>query len=176
VPREALPVSVALQDFLRERLPDYMIPSAFIRLEQMPLTPNGKIDRRALPAPVLERQGAFIPPETEIEKAQAALWAEVLKVEQVGLEDSFFDLGGHSLGATQLLTRIAANVGVELTLADFFATPTVKAVSRKIESALLAQTSTAELDRMLSALEEMGDGEAEGLLTIDDAPNQSRWQ
>ncbi len=166
----------APQQFLRERLPDYMIPSTFIRLQQMPLTPNGKIDRRALPAPapeLLERPAVFVAPETEIEKAQAALWAQILKLDQVGVEDNFFELGGHSLGATQLVTRIAASFGVELTLAEFFATPTIRAVSQKIETALLQQTSAAELDQMLSALEEMGDIEVQNLLTLDDARKQS---
>ena len=91
----------------------------------------------------------------------------------MGVEDNFFDLGGHSLGATQLVTRIAANFGVELTLAEFFATPTIKAVSQKIETALLQQTSADELNQMLSALEEMGDIEGQNLLTLDDARKQS---
>jgi len=145
-----------------------MIPAAFIRLQQMPLTPNGKIDRRALPAPapeLLERQTVYVAPETDIEKAQATLWAQLLKLDQVGIEDNFFELGGHSLQATQLVTRIAANFGVELTLAEFFAAPTVRAVSQKIDTALLQQTSAAELDEMLSALEEMGDLEVQNLLT-----------
>jgi len=89
------------------------------------------------------------------------------------VEDNFFELGGHSLGATQLVTRIAANFGVELTLADFFATPTIRAVSQKIETALLQHTSATDLDQMLSALEEMGDIEVQQLLTLDDAQKQS---
>jgi long-subunit acyl-CoA synthetase (AMP-forming) len=168
--------SGAPQEFLRERLPDYMIPAAFIRLPQMPLTPNGKIDRGALPAPapeLLERPTVFVAPETETEKAQAEVWAQLLKLDQVGIEDNFFELGGHSLGATQLVTRIAANFGVELTLAEFFAAPTIKAVSQKIETALLQQTSATELDEMLSALEEMGDVEVQNLMTLDDARKQS---
>jgi len=165
----------APQEFLRERLPDYMIPAAFIRLQQMPLTPNGKIDRRALPAPapeLLERPSLYVAPETDIEKAQAELWAQLLKLDRVGVEDNFFELGGHSLAATQLATRIAANFGVELTLAEFFAAPTVRAVSQKIEAALLQQTSADELDRMLSELEAMGDVEVQNL-TIDNARKQS---
>jgi len=117
----------ALQSFLAETLPPYMRPNLIQQLPALPLTPNGKIDRTALPMPEaggLERP-AYVPPETPIEQAIAAIWAEVLGVETVGLTDSFFDLGGHSLLATRILVRLRDLLGVDLRLRDLFDHPTV---------------------------------------------------
>ena len=115
-----------LRSDLRGRLPDYMVPSAFVVLESFPLTPNGKVDRRSLPAPDWNRaddDGAFVAPRTETERRLAALWSEVLKIDRIGAFDSFFDLGGHSLLATQLLSRIRAAFEVELPLRRLFLSP-----------------------------------------------------
>ncbi|ALF56357.1 non-ribosomal peptide synthetase [Nostoc piscinale CENA21] len=124
-----------LRQFLKAKFPEYMVPNAFVILESMPLTPNGKIDRRALPAPDLqsERIDKYVAPRTPIEEMLAHIWAQVLKVEQVGIHDNFFELGGHSLLATQLLSRIRNIFKVELPLRELFARATVAELGHFIE-------------------------------------------
>ena len=127
-----------LRNFLREQLPDYMIPSAFILLDQLPLTPGGKIDLRALPAPDSARREsahAFVAPETPLEKRLAELWTTVLGVAQVGLQDNFFESGGHSLLATQLISRLREVFQVEIQLRQLFEHPTIAGLATAIESA-----------------------------------------
>ncbi len=117
-----------LRSFLKEKLPDYMVPSAFVMLEALPLTPNGKVDRRALPAPDQTRpdlENGFVAPRTPVEKALAGIWTEVLGLKKVGVHDNFFDLGGHSLMATQVISRIRVAFQVEMPLRTLFETPTV---------------------------------------------------
>ncbi|WP_153000590.1 non-ribosomal peptide synthetase, partial [Pseudomonas syringae] len=110
-----------LKTELRAHLPDYMVPTHFIVLDKMPLTANGKLDRKALPAPdASQLQAAYIAPQGELEQQLAAIWADVLKVEQVGRSDNFFELGGHSLLATQVISRIRQQLDVELALRDLF--------------------------------------------------------
>jgi amino acid adenylation domain-containing protein/thioester reductase-like protein/non-ribosomal peptide synthase protein (TIGR01720 family) len=121
------PTVSALRQFLKAKLPDYMIPSAFVILQSFPLTPSGKVDRRALPAPDLESTllEKYVAPRTPIEELLTQIWAQVLKVEQVGIDDNFFELGGHSLLATQLVSRIRNIFQVELPLYELFTAPTV---------------------------------------------------
>ena len=124
------------RSFLRQKLPDYMIPSSFVFLNALPLTPNGKIDRNALPSPEGERphldQG-FVEPRSEIEKLVAQVWLEVLKLEKVGVYDNFFDLGGHSLLATRVVARLRANFSVDLPLRKLFELPTVAGLADHID-------------------------------------------
>jgi acyl carrier protein len=125
-----------LRDFLKKQLPEYMVPSSFIELEGVPLTANGKVDRRALPAPDKSRPelaAAFIAPRTPVEEQLAGIWAEVLRVEQVGIHDHFFELGGHSLLATQVVSRVRHAFQVELPLRCLFETPTVAGLAESIE-------------------------------------------
>jgi len=133
VPRDA-PVAMAeLRDHLRAKLPDYMVPGAWVSLAELPLTSNGKVDRRALPVPGVEARPAaakHVPPRTPAEAAVAAAWAEVLGAPQVGAEDNFFDLGGHSLKATMAVARLRERHGGAFTLADLFRHPTVAAFAR----------------------------------------------
>ncbi|HEX8151320.1 MAG TPA: amino acid adenylation domain-containing protein, partial [Pyrinomonadaceae bacterium] len=124
----AAPDAAALRAFLKDKLPEYMLPSAFVALDALPLTANGKVNRHALPAP--ERAGhdagdAYVAPRTQAEAAVAAVWQEVLGVERVGVHDNFFDLGGHSLLATHLVHKAGTRFGVNLFLRDLFRAPTV---------------------------------------------------
>ena len=126
-----------LQAYLAEKLPDYMIPSAFVVLESLPVTANGKVDRLALPAPEpikLEWAGGYVAPQTSIEEVLVKIWAEVLGIKRVGIRDNFFELGGHSLLATQLVSRVRDACGVELPLRCVFEAPTIGELSKIVES------------------------------------------
>jgi amino acid adenylation domain-containing protein len=131
------PTSEKLTEWLAAQLPAYMVPSAVVLLEQLPLTANGKLDRAALPAPDAPdaSEDAFVAPRTETEKALAAIWTEVLKREQVGVTDNFLALGGHSLLAIRVLGRISKTFGVRLPLRTLFETPTVEALAGAIDAA-----------------------------------------
>ncbi|MEG4235607.1 amino acid adenylation domain-containing protein [Microcoleus sp. Pol11C3] len=128
-----------LRDYLKQKLPDYMIPSAFVLVKALPLTPNGKIDRRALAAPDNfhnEQEDKFVAPRTPSEAKLAAMWAEVLGVQQVGINDNFFELGGHSLLATQIISRIRQAFAIELPLRHLFEAPTIASLGKIIEPRL----------------------------------------
>ena len=162
-----------VRDFLREKLPAYMIPSAFVTLESLPLTPNGKIDPRALPAPgpgAEEGVRAVVLPRTPTEKALVDIWTELLGVKRLGVEDNFFDLGGHSLLATQLVTRIRTNFTVELTLRDFLKHPTIAGLAELVEESILARSSEAKLSEMLAMLDGLDEEEAQKLLSLGESP------
>ncbi|MEG4202976.1 amino acid adenylation domain-containing protein [Microcoleus sp. Pol7_A1] len=126
-----------LQAYLAEKLPEYMVPSAFVVLESLPVTANGKVDRLALPAPQpikLEWAGGYVAPHTSIEEVLVKIWAEVLGIKRVGIRDNFFELGGHSLLATQLVSRVRDAFGVELPLRSVFEAPTIAELSKIVES------------------------------------------
>jgi acyl carrier protein len=125
--QEGTPTNTDLRRFLKEQLPEYMVPSAFVTLESLPLTPNGKVDRRALPEPELrpELELTFVAPRTPIEEMLASIWAGVLSIEQVGVHDNFFELGGHSLLATQVISRVRDTISIELPLRSLFEAPTI---------------------------------------------------
>ncbi|RKG94274.1 amino acid adenylation domain-containing protein [Corallococcus carmarthensis] len=128
----------ALREWLRERVPEHMVPSVYGTLEALPLTSSGKVDRAKLPAltaDAMPRTHVFAAPRTPVEQLIADQWAELLKVERVGLSDNFFDLGGHSLIATQVVTRLGALFGRELALADLFERPTVLALAELLQTA-----------------------------------------
>ncbi|WP_163997838.1 non-ribosomal peptide synthetase, partial [Pyxidicoccus caerfyrddinensis] len=128
--------TAALRTFLLQRLPEYMVPSAFMVLEALPLTPNGKVDRKALPAPAAHADvSAAVAPRDAAEEVLAGLFAGLLRQERVGIHDSFFELGGHSLLVTQLASRVRSAFGVELPLRAFFESPTVATLARRIAAA-----------------------------------------
>ncbi|HYO62149.1 MAG TPA: amino acid adenylation domain-containing protein, partial [Pyrinomonadaceae bacterium] len=127
-----------LHAYLREKLPLYMVPSAFVMLDALPLTTNGKLDRRRLPAPdAVQRNSGrnFEAPRNEVEEKVAGIWRQVLRVEQVGITDDFFELGGHSLLATQLLARVRDLFGVEIPLRPLYEQPTVARLAELIARA-----------------------------------------
>jgi arthrofactin-type cyclic lipopeptide synthetase C len=129
------PVAVeALKAHLTDRLPGYMVPAAYVWMQAYPLTPNGKVDRRALPAPEGDAYAAqaYAAPVGETERALAAIWAEVLGVERVGRHDNFFELGGHSLLAVRVISRMRQVLGVEAPLAHLFSHPTVESLSARV--------------------------------------------
>jgi acyl carrier protein len=129
---EQRPSVLDLKRFLKERLPDYMVPSNVVFLEALPLTPNGKIDRKALPSPEVRRsegESGFTPAKTEMERTVARIWEEVLHVEQVGLNENFFELGGHSLLAAQVQARLAEALQIDLPIIKLFQYPTINALA-----------------------------------------------
>ena len=131
-------LSEELRLWLKQRLPHYMIPSAFVVLKSLPLTSGGKVDRRALPAPDehnLAQEKPFVAARNDVEEAVASIWAEMLHLERVGIHHDFFELGGHSLLVTQVISRIRQTLKVELPLRSFFEHPTVAALSEAIETA-----------------------------------------
>ena len=150
------PTASDLQDFLRVSLPDYMVPTMFVRIAALPETPNGKIDRAALPIPdatnsMREESGAE--PRTIVEERLAAIVATVLGLARVGINDDFFLLGGHSLLGIQLISRIHEHFGIELPLLSLFEAPTVAELSVQIEQ------------RIMTNIEAMSEEEAQRLLT-----------
>ncbi|HEY0015717.1 MAG TPA: amino acid adenylation domain-containing protein, partial [Longimicrobium sp.] len=125
----------ALRTSLRQSLPEYMVPAAFVVMEALPLTPNGKLDRKALPAPDFgPAVDAYVAPRTPVEEVLAAVFAEVLQVERVGIHDGFFDLGGHSLLATRVVARVREAFGVELPLRALFDGATVAALASAVDA------------------------------------------
>ena len=137
----------SLRPHLAEKLPEYMVPAAYVRLEFLPLTPNGKLDRQALPAP---EAGAYATrgyeaPLGETETILASVWTDILRVDRVGRHDNFFELGGHSLLAVRVISRLRQSLGIEVALSDLFAYPVLSTLSRTLSGA--AQT---ELPRIVS--------------------------
>ncbi|HSK75747.1 MAG TPA: amino acid adenylation domain-containing protein [Thermoanaerobaculia bacterium] len=137
VPREDAVDEAGLRRFLEERLPRHMVPALYVRLEELPRLPNGKLSRKALPAPEPRVRAAGTAPRTPLEELIAGLFAEVLRAEP-GVDDSFFDLGGHSLSAVQLATRLHAALGVDLPVRAIFDAPTVAGLAGLAERALRA--------------------------------------
>ncbi|CAG0937719.1 enterobactin synthetase component F [Thermoflexales bacterium] len=137
---EAADGSGEMRSFLQGRLPPYMIPATFVKLDALPLTSNGKLDQRALPAPDLDtREKEYIPPETPVEKKLADIWAQVLQREKIGLYDNFLELGGHSLLATQVIFRVNQVFHLNLTLRSLFEEPTLAGLALLIEERVLEE-------------------------------------
>jgi amino acid adenylation domain-containing protein len=149
------PTTTDLQNALKTRLPDYMIPATFVRLDALPITPNGKTDYAALPSPDADntlQNDAFVAPDTPVEERVAAIVAELLHLERVSIDDNFFLLGGHSLLGTQLIARISDAFGLALSLRVLFNAPTVRQLAAEIEQQMLeklAAMSEEEVQRLL---------------------------
>jgi amino acid adenylation domain-containing protein len=169
-----------LQQFLKAKLPDYMMPSAFVVLDKFPLTPNGKINRKALPPPVAERPEAkhgFTPPRTPTEEGLAKIWRELLGQSVIGIDDNFFEAGGHSLLAMQLMARVRSDFQAEISLRNIFEAPTIaelaaildrkKSGPAAAELLPLARTpgmTAQHAQELLERLDELSDTEVESLL------------
>jgi amino acid adenylation domain-containing protein len=153
------PTATELRDLLRRQLPDYMIPAIFVVLPDLPLTTNGKLDRAALPPPdasnTLPNEN-YLSPRTVLEESLSALVANLLGVTQVGVNDNFFLIGGHSLFATQLIARIRDTCGVDLPLRSVFESPTAALLAREIESLMVTKLNTMSDEEVQRALEQAG--------------------
>nr|QEO74680.1 condensation domain-containing protein [uncultured bacterium] len=167
VPEEGVePTSSEMWNFLQEKLPSYMLPSVFVTIKELPLTPNGKVDRKALPLPEQigdEVSTSFIAPRTAMEEMVAEIWRQTLGITQVGVESNFFDLGGHSLLGTRVMSQIRENCGIELPVRVLFESPTIAALARKIEE---AQSKETEFGRILSMLENMENASEEEVTAL----------
>src|SRR6202034_3481696 len=151
---EAETAAGQLRSYLWGKLPEYMVPAAYVRLESMPLTPNGKLDRKALPAPAADAYGVsrYEAPEGKIQPAVAEIWAELLKQERIGRQDNFFALGGHSLLVVRVVSRIRQALGKEVAIRDLFAQPVLRdfagVVERARRSELPAITRASRRERV----------------------------
>lgn len=151
-----------LQDTLRRKLPDYMAPSALVILESLPLTANGKVDRRALPAPVMSHlSDSYEAPGNPTEEALATIWADILGVDQVGIRDNFFDLGGHSISATQVVSQVYQSFGADLSVQSIFDRPTIAQLAEAIEQTFIEHSDPEQLRRLLAEIETLSDDEVE---------------
>jgi amino acid adenylation domain-containing protein len=160
---ESRSVVSELRNFLKAKLPSYMVPAAFEMIGALPVMPNGKIDRRALPEPQTptEMDESFAAPRTPIEELLAATWREVLKLEQVGIHDNFFDLGGHSLLAAKVVSNVRIMLDVEFGMVDVFQAPTIASLAELLYPRAMQQEPADELAILLAELEELSDEEAQ---------------
>ncbi len=176
---EPAPTVSELRAFLKGKLPEHMTPSAFVFLEAMPLSPNGKVNRRALPEPDNSRPelaAAFVAPRTLTEEKLAEIWSQLLGVERVGIYDNFFELGGHSLLATQLVSRTRETFEVELSLVKLFESPVIAELAEAISQARgagqrqngskieRAQRGDKNLEELIAELDQLSDDEVQALL------------
>ncbi|MFK3775625.1 amino acid adenylation domain-containing protein [Pseudomonas sp. NPDC089406] len=155
---DAPQLAVQLKEALQAALPDYMVPAQVLVLARMPLTPNGKLDRKALPAPDWQAR-AHVEPATQLERQLAAIWCEVLGLERVGSTDDFFELGGHSLLLTRLVSRVREALGVDLALHEVFDHSSVSTLAAHLQSAPPAADDLLEVDFMNDLLEELEQAE-----------------
>jgi hypothetical protein len=145
-----------LREDLQRRLPDYMVPTTVVMLERLPLTDQGKLDRRALPVPEAARpelETRYAAPRSPLEATLALIWSDVLRLRQIGIHDNFFDLGGHSLLATQVVARVREACQVELPLRILFESPTIAELAVAVALQKARQTDTAILESRLAELE-----------------------
>jgi len=161
------PAPGSLRTFLESRLPGYMVPAAFVRLDALPVTANGKVDRAALPSPVFASANADAgveKPQTSVERGLADIWRSVLGVGAVGVNDNFFDLGGHSLHAMTIISRVAETFAFHVSLLEFFDSPTVAHMAEMIAAATPCDRPEGDLAEDLSWLESLSDEQARQLL------------
>ncbi|HEX3559478.1 MAG TPA: amino acid adenylation domain-containing protein [Pyrinomonadaceae bacterium] len=156
-----------LQGFLREKLPDYMVPSSIVMLDVMPLTPNGKLARGALPAPERAQAGSgveYVAPRTPLEEVLVGIWAQVLGTDKVGVHDNFFKLGGHSLLGAVLISRVRNTFEVNLPVRTLFESPTIAELALSIEQHLIAQLEVEDVRELLQSMDGLSPEEIKELL------------
>jgi amino acid adenylation domain-containing protein len=163
-------------NLLKQQLPDYMIPSAFVFLDALPLSPNGKIDRNALPSPGNARPDVgvpFVAPRTPLEEELAEIWKEVLSLDSVGIDDNFLDLGGHSLSASQIISQVIRRFQLALPVQLLFDSPTVAKMAVVIANGEAGKFDGEELERALGELESVSEGEAQRIVGGNRSPLNS---
>jgi acyl carrier protein len=176
VPRAGqTPNITELQNSLRKKLPDYMVPSEFLIIDELPLTSNGKVDRKALPVPgrLKSFEKSFEPPRTNVEEILASVYSRILHVEKVGVNDDFFMLGGNSIHAILLASEVRQAFQIELPLRRFFENPTVGGLAETIEQLQVEQTDSDEMAQILSALEELSEQEAQAMIAQEMLANDA---
>jgi len=157
----------SLRQAVKSQLPGYMVPSAFVELKTLPLTSNGKINRNILPIPDwtrLEPEKTFVAPRSPLEEAIAQIWSQLLSIERIGIHDNFFDLGGHSLIATQLASRLRESFQVELPLRSIFEFPTIAELAVAIVQSQIEQMNEEEKAQFLAAMQDLSEEEIESML------------
>ena len=157
-----------LRRYLKEHLPEYMVPIAFVELESLPLSANGKIDRNSLPAPEAAQDRSkqnFVAPQTPAEELLAESWAALLQVEAVGIHDNFFELGGHSLLATQMVSRVRKTLHMEVPLRSFFDAPTIHGLLHVLGDVAGGRQIVEEIAQTYMQIWRMSDGEVKQLLS-----------
>ncbi|NCR39473.1 MAG: amino acid adenylation domain-containing protein [Microcystis aeruginosa W13-11] len=158
-----------VRNFLSQKLPNYMIPNAFVFLDKFPLTPNGKINRLGLPAADISQQNfgvEFVAPRTSTERELVTIWTEVLQLTKVGIYDNFFELGGHSLLATQLISRLKETFEIEFPFRYLFENPTISQLAEKVVNQQIEQVKGDELAQILGEIDELSEDEAAQQLTL----------
>ncbi|MEH1973960.1 MAG: amino acid adenylation domain-containing protein [Nostoc sp.] len=157
---EIAPTTTNLRNFLKEKLPEYMLPSVFVQLKALPLTTNGKVDRRALPVPDGDRpelEEVYVAPRSEMERAIATVWQEVLHLEKVGVNDNFFDLGGHSLLMVQVNSKLQEVINCNISIIEMFQNPTINSLTQyfnqKPEKQTLFQPVRDRVNKQMEAIE-----------------------
>jgi len=156
-----------LRSFLQEKLPEYMLPSAFVLMENLPRTPNGKLDRRALPESdddVRPLEKPLVAPGTPLEEALVEIWMEILGVSQMGVQDSFFERGGHSLLATQLVARVRDVFQIRLPLRTIFENPTIAAIAPILQEMESRPGQTTKIAQALKQIRSMTPDERKSLM------------
>ena len=157
----------ALREYLRGKLPEYLLPSAFVLLEKLPLLPSGKVNKNALPAPEITRHAvaeAYVAPRTAMEEMIADIWAELLGVTRVGVYDNFFELGGHSLLAARIIVRVRDKFAVDVPLRDMFDTPTVAGLALAVMERQSEMLHLSETKNVLAELQSLSEEEAQSLV------------
>jgi acyl carrier protein len=159
-----------LKEFLKERLPEYMLPSSFVMLDALPLTATGKVDRNALPTQIgVEAEENYLAPRTALEEVLAGIFSEVLSLERAGVNDNFFDLGGHSLLATQVLSRVQEAFQLKLPLRKLFQAPTVASLATAILEDEVHRERVERTAELLLKLANLSDEEVDDLISHKEA-------
>jgi acyl carrier protein len=175
--KQAAPTVTELRNWMKERLPEYLVPAAFVMLQAIPVTPNGKVNRRALPVPDTLRpdlEQGYLAPRTPAEETLARIWAEVLKLERVGVNDNFFELGGHSLLATQVISRIRETLELDVPLRRMFERPVLadfaqlvlqlQSLPRTAAATGIKRRDRATPEQLLARFDQLSEQEIGGLL------------